>query len=125
MRRRQSMNPFRQVLATLILVTLTAAPSLAQDTFVYTNNDVYAQNVVSGFRVERNGTLVPVPGSPFATGGSGSAGGFYASNRTTLSAGGDLLFVSNSGSNDISVFRVDRRTGVLVAVRGSPFAIGA
>jgi hypothetical protein len=52
-----------------------AAPSFAKDdggpkrTYVYTNNDVFGMNTVSAFSVGEAGTLTPVPGSPFATGG--------------------------------------------------------
>src|ERR1700691_5232565 len=39
--------------------------------FVYTNDDLDVGNTVSGFSVALNGTLTPVAGSPFATGGDG------------------------------------------------------
>lgn len=39
--------------------------------------------------------------------------------------GGKFLFVANQGSNSISVFSIDRATGILAEVSGSPFATGA
>ena len=59
--------------------TLTA---MAQGTFVYTNND-QVPNSISAFSAAANGTLSSVAGSPFATGGNRSVGGFSAANRIT------------------------------------------
>ena len=118
------MNAFTCSVVVVLCLAFGAVESVAEPTFVYVNDDT-SPNTVSGFEVRRDGSLVPVPGSPMPTGGHGSGGGFYASNRTTVSANGSLLFVANSGSSDISVFRVDRRSGSLVPVPGSPFATGA
>jgi len=95
----------------------------AQSTFVYTNNDPSGANSVSAFSVlpVPNGTLAPVPGSPFPTGGTGTGGGFFASHRITATIRQNFLFASNTGSNDISVFSIDTSTGVLTSVPGSPF----
>ena len=105
-----------------LFLLFCAADASAERRFVYTNDDVAGPNTVSGFRVHSNGTLVPVPGSPFSTGGTGNHGGFFATNRAAVFANRDLLFVSNGGSNDISVFRIDRLTGSLALVSGSPFS---
>src|SRR5262249_52945641 len=68
------------------IVFLTAvfcsASLMAQRTFVYTNND-RSPNSISAFSAAANGSLSPVSGSPFATGGNGAAGGFFAANRIT------------------------------------------
>ena len=64
---------------TFLLLLSCAADASAERRFVYTNDDVAGPNTVSGFRVEFDGTLVPVPGSPFPTGGTGNRGGFFAS----------------------------------------------
>lgn len=42
-----------------------------------------------------------------------------------IDPGGKFLFVANQGSNSVSVFTIDRSTGVLAEVSGSPFATGA
>jgi 6-phosphogluconolactonase (cycloisomerase 2 family) len=109
---------------TFLFLLFCAADASAERRFVYTNDDVAGPNTVSGFKVDSNGTLVPVPGSPFSTGGTGNHGGFFATNRAAVFASRDLLFVSNGGSNDISVFRIDRLTGSLALVSGSPFSSG-
>src|SRR5437773_3849431 len=100
--------------------TLTA---MAQGTFVYTNND-QVPNSISAFSAAVNGTLSPVAGSPFATGGNGSGGGFFAANRITTAVIGNVLYAANTASNNISAFSIDPVTGVLTALPGSPFATG-
>jgi 6-phosphogluconolactonase (cycloisomerase 2 family) len=109
----------------LMLVALALPVSLrAQDDFVYTDDDIRGANTVSAFSVSPSGALTLLPGSPFLTGGIGTANGYYASNRIAISAGDNFLFASNAGSNDVSVFRINRLTGALSLVEGSPFATG-
>jgi len=109
----------------LMLVALALPGSLrAQGNFVYTADDIRGANTVSAFSVGPSGALTLLPGSPFLTGGIGIANGYYASNRTTVSAHHNFLFASNAGSNDVSVFRIHRGTGALSLVEGSPFATG-
>jgi 6-phosphogluconolactonase (cycloisomerase 2 family) len=108
----------------LFLIVLCAVSVLAQGTFVYTNNDIAGPNSVSGFSAAADGALTAVPGSPFATGGTGAGGGFFASNRITTAIAKNFLYAANSGSNDVSGFSIDPATGVLSAVPGSPFATG-
>ncbi len=108
------------------LMLLFAGLAAAQN-FVYTNNDIpsfLGPNTVSGFSVASNGTLTQVPGSPFATGGTGNGGGFFATNRARTTSVGNLVFVSNTISNDVSVFTVDTSTGALTLVPGAPFPTG-
>jgi len=114
--------PVRFSLLVLAAVVLTGS-LWAQGNFVYTN-DNQDPNTVSAFSVASNGVLTPVPGSPFSTGGSGSQAGLFASNRIGTAIAGSFLFVPNSASNDVSVFKIDPTTGVLTPVAGSPFATG-
>jgi 6-phosphogluconolactonase (cycloisomerase 2 family) len=116
-----------QKLGACVLVCMSAADAFAERRFVYTNDDVDGPNTVTALRVETDGTLVPLPGSPYQTGGTGAAGargGLLSATRVAIRPGGDLLFVSNGGSNDISVFRINAVSGTLAAVPGSPFASG-
>jgi 6-phosphogluconolactonase len=108
----------------VLVLTIVLVPSSvwAQGSFVYTNDNAFGPNTVSAFSVSSNGTLTLLAGSPFATGGlGGNLGGLYASNRTAVV--GNLLFASNPGSNDVSAFKINRITGALTAVAGSPFAM--
>jgi 6-phosphogluconolactonase (cycloisomerase 2 family) len=98
--------------------------SMAQGTFVYTNNDILGSNSVSALSMNANGSLTPIPGSPFLTGGTGIAAGFSAANRITSVAVKGFLYAANSGSNNVSAFSIDPGTGFLTPVPGSPFATG-
>src|SRR5262245_52181172 len=92
-------------------------------TFVYTNND-RTPNSVSAFSAAANGSLSPVPGSPFLTGGNGVGGGFFAADRITTAVVKDFLYAANAGTNTVSAFLINPSTGVLTVVPGSPFATG-
>jgi 6-phosphogluconolactonase (cycloisomerase 2 family) len=82
-----------------------------------------ADNVVSGLAAHADGSLSLLSGSPWSTGGRGTAvASLIAAPR--IGAAGDRLFVANQGSADISVFTVGEG-GALQLVSGSPFATGA
>jgi hypothetical protein len=99
------------------------------DHFVYTQtND--SPNAVVGFRRDQFGNLTPVPGSPFATRGSGVfnpagvLGPFDADQQVAIDRDRFLLFAVNAGSNTIAVFHIVQGLGSLVPVQGSPFPSG-
>lgn len=99
--------------------------SLVRDNgYVFTNNNVSGPNTVSAFSVDANGALTPIAGSPFATGGLGSGGGFFAANRATIGTASKFLFASNEQTNNVSVFSIDPATGALSLVPGGPFPTG-
>ena len=91
--------------------------------YVYVNNQDIA-NSISGFAVSSTGSLTPIPGSPYLTGGIGSTTTCIGLDRITISAPQNLLFVSNSGDQTISVFQIDPATGALTAAAGSPVPSG-
>src|SRR5579864_1080737 len=93
----------------------------AQGNFVYTNDD-QPSNTVSAFSVGSDGTLTAIAGSPFSTNGVGFRGGPFATNRIGIAVMDNFLFVSNTGSDNVSVFNINPRTGGLTPVAGSPFA---
>jgi len=88
-------------------------------------NTLYAanggSNSVSAFTINPStGVLIPVAGSPFATGGS--AGFFGISLAATPN---DLfLFAANGGSANITVYSI-AASGALTPIVGSPFPAGA
>jgi 6-phosphogluconolactonase (cycloisomerase 2 family) len=90
--------------------------------FIYANNDA-AVNSVSAFAIRSNGTLVELAGSPFATGGAGSLGGYYASNKIALARTKKLLFASNAADSTVTVYAMNSATGELAAI-GLPVASG-
>ena len=107
----------------LVLLLLSPLALHAQGNYVYVNNQDIA-NSISGFAVSSTGALSPVTGSPYLTGGVGSTTTCIGLDRITISAPQNLLFVSNSGDQTISVFQINPATGALTAVAGSPFASG-
>jgi len=107
----------------LILILLSPAMAHAQGNYVYVNNQDVA-NSISGFAVSSTGSLSPVPGSPYLTGGIGSTTTCIGLDRITISAPQNLLFVSNSGDQTISVFQIDPASGSLTAAAGSPVPSG-
>ncbi|MGZ8476045.1 MAG: PKD domain-containing protein, partial [Candidatus Limnocylindria bacterium] len=72
---------------------------------------------VSAFAIAADGSLTPVAGSPFATGGSGSFG-------LALAPDGRHLYATNASSDDISAFALAPGGG-LEPVAGSPFSLPA
>jgi hypothetical protein len=97
---------------------------ISAQNFLYSNDNPVGANTVSGYAVADDGSLSAVPGSPLPTGGAGEGGGYFASERVAASAVGNLLYVSNGGSNSISGFSIDAGTGALTLVPGSPFPTG-
>lgn len=83
--------------------------------FLFASNS--GSNDVSVFTIDPNsGSLTPVDGSPFATGGVGRRG-----IAVSPTPDGSFLMAANSDSNNITVFSI-ASNGALTAVAGSPFA---
>jgi 6-phosphogluconolactonase (cycloisomerase 2 family) len=129
------MKPTTLFLATVLLT----ATSLAQNQYVYTNDNASpattgAPNTVSAFITNADGALSLLPGSPFQTGGNGSNGGRLAAYDITIvsrardEAGtpafaANLLYAVNQGDGTLAAFRIDPATGNLTTIAGSPFVI--
>lgn len=112
---------FRGLLLSPVVVMLLMIDLHAQG-FVYTNNDLEGSNTVTAFSVAASGALTNI--GTFATGGSGTSGGLFASNRARTCTVGNRLYVTNDGSNSVSGFAINPFTGSLSLVPGSPFATG-
>lgn len=82
---------------------------LGSRTFVYSTEPI--RSLLYGYEVLPNQLLVPVPGSPFATGGIGPLG---------INSVGNCLFVVNGDSTSVASYQV-QANGFLVAAPGSPF----
>jgi 6-phosphogluconolactonase (cycloisomerase 2 family) len=91
--------------------------SFSNATITVTGDFVFACNTVSrtvsGFKINADGSLAMVAGSPFATGG-----GFPIA--VTANRQGTLLFVANRDTDTVSAFQIGS-TGALSPVPGSPF----
>lgn len=83
----------------------------AQET-VYTLSNDAIQNEVLAFRRYGNGHMEPA--GRFTTGGTGTGSGLGNQGALALSHNEHYLFAVNTGSNDVSVFRVKRDGLVLV-----------
>lgn len=97
--------------------------SLRATNFVFTNDNVYSpSNSVTVFRVNPT-TYALIKVGTYPTGGMGwSNGGYLASNRIVTSPNGNYVFAHNAGDNTVSVLRVNKATGALTPISGSPFS---
>ncbi len=96
-----------------------AANDVVGAVFVATNDPV--ANGVLMFQRHKDGTLTPVSGSPFLTGGQGTGTGVQLPPDPQGSQGSlivdeknKFLFVVNSGSNQVSVFKINKKKLTLV-----------
>lgn len=97
--------------------------------YVETNNSTAGQNGVLAFSRDRFGQLKELPGSPFATNGTGvidltfALGPFANDQPVIANPEHTLLFAVNEGSNSVAVFYIGG-DGALTPVAGSPFPSG-
>ena len=91
---------------------------------VYVNDNTAPVNTVAGFDRHADGSLTPIPGSPFAVGGAGTGHGDASQGSLQLSADGRYLLAVDAGSNQISVLRI-KPDGSLQAAAGSPVSSAA
>jgi len=89
---------------------------------VYVNDNTARANTIAGFDRHDDGTLSPIPGSPFATGGAGTGAILGSQGAIQMTADGKFLLAVNAGSSDISVLSI-AEDGALSAV-GEPVPSG-
>ena len=97
----------------------TASPVVG---YTYVNDNTATANTVAGFDRHADGSLTPIPGSPFAAGGAGLGAGLGSQGAIQATASGRYLLVVDAGSSQISVLRVTG-DGVPVPV-GQPVSSG-
>jgi DNA-binding beta-propeller fold protein YncE len=123
-------NLLRVLFPALLSLCALAFPQPAQaetqPSFLYLlSNAPAAPNAIAAYRVDSAGAVSPIVGSPFATGGSGLAsvtGAEYA-HRVAVSRSSNRLFAANELDGSIAVFNIDKLSGALTQVAGSPFAV--
>jgi 6-phosphogluconolactonase (cycloisomerase 2 family) len=123
---------FAVVLASLALAgpapgTASARPPEVRNVVYVESNDPTG-NAIFAFRRHDDGSLTPLPGSPFATGGTGitptfNLGPFDSDQEVIINRDHTLLFAVNGGSDTIAVFHINP-DGSLTPVDGSPFSSG-
>jgi 6-phosphogluconolactonase len=83
--------------------------------FVYAESNASAGNSILAFARGAGGVLSPI--GTFATGGLGTGADPAAQGAVVLARGGRWLLAVNSGSNDVSVFRVGAKGRLYLADR--------
>ena len=127
LRRAAGLRAALPVLLTLLgLSQAKLARAETQPCFLYVlSNAPSAANAIAALRVDSSGNVAAIPGSPFATGGSGLAtvaGSEYA-HRIAVARSTSRLFAANELDGSISVFNINKQTGALTAAPGSPFTV--
>jgi 6-phosphogluconolactonase len=73
---------------------------------VYVNDNTAGVNTIAGFDRDADGSLTPIPGSPFAVGGSGAGHADASQGSLQRSSDGRYLLAVDAGSDQISVLRI-------------------
>jgi 6-phosphogluconolactonase len=85
-------------------------PPHQQESFVvghaYVNDNTATANTVAGFDRHADGSLTPIPGSPFPAGGAGSGAGLASQGAIQLSSDGRYLLAVDAASNQVSVLQL-------------------
>ena len=107
-----------------VLTSLTAGATLAAGSpavgHVYVNNNTAGRNTVAGFDRHADGSLSPIPGSPFDAGGAGTGSAFGSAGGLQETTDGRYLLATDPGSDEISVLRIKPNGSLqLVEVRDS------
>jgi len=90
--------------------------------YTYVDDNTAPANTIAGFDRHADGSLSPIPGSPFQAGGAGLGSGLASQGAIQVTIGGRYLLAVDAGSNQISVLRItDNGVPVLV---GQPVSSG-
>ena len=98
----------------------SAAPAVGH---VYVDNNTAGVNTISGFDRHADGTLTPIPGSPFRAGGAGTGHGLASQGAVQVTSDGRYLVAVDAGSDQLSVLRI-HSNGSLGLVPGGVVASG-
>ena len=104
-----------------------AAPAVASANdatgHVYVNDNTAGTNTISGYDRHADGSLTPLPGSPFVAGGSGTGTGLASQGAIQVSSDGRYVLAVDAGSDQISVLGI-RPDGTLALVPSGPVSSG-
>ena len=90
--------------------------------YTYIDGNTATANTVDGFARHANGSVTPLPGSPFAAGGAGTGAGLASQGAIQATPDGRYLLAVDAGSNQISVLRVT--AGGVPVLAGQPVSSG-
>ena len=74
---------------------------------VYLDDNTAGSNTIAAFDRHADGSLTPVPGSPFAAGGAGTGSGLASEGAVQIADGGRLLLAVDAGSDQVSALRIE------------------
>ena len=90
---------------------------------MYVNDNTASANTIAAFDRHADGSLTPVPGSPFPAGGAGTGAGLASQGALQITDNGRYLVAVDAGSNQLSVLRI-HRDGSLQLVRDGVVSSG-
>jgi 6-phosphogluconolactonase len=90
--------------------------------YTYIDGNTAIANTIDGFARHANGSVTPLPGSPFAAGGAGLGTGLASQGAIQATPDGRYLLAVDAGSNQISVLRVT--AGGVPVLAGRPLSSG-
>jgi 6-phosphogluconolactonase len=94
----------------VIAVALTMSASASASPFtaghVYVNDNTAGTNTIAGFSRHFDGSLTPLPGSPFVAGGAGPGAPIASQGSLQATRSGRYLLAADAASNQISVLRI-------------------
>jgi hypothetical protein len=79
---------------------------------VYVNDNSAGPNTIGAYARHRDGSITPLPGSPYAAGGSGLGKGTASQGAIEITPDGRYLLAVDAGSNQISVLRIAKSGAV-------------
>ena len=102
------------IFAVAVAAFASASASAAPDVVghLYVNDNTAGTNTIAAFARHADGTLTPLPGSPFAAGGAGTGTGIGSQGALQLSSDGRYLLAVDAGSSQISVLHIDSNGGL-------------
>ena len=97
--------------ALAVVLSMAAAASAAASPnpvvgHVYVNDNTSPVNTIAAFDRHADGTLTPVAGSPFPTGGAGTGSAIGSQGALQTARHGHYLLAVDAGSDQISVLRI-------------------
>jgi len=90
--------------------------------YTYIDGNTAAANTIDGFARHADGSVTPLPGSPFAAGGAGLGTGLASQGAIQATPDGRYLLAVDAGSNQISVLRIT--AGGVPVPAGQPVSSG-
>lgn len=97
-------------LAAAVAASFGVAPAQAAPADVvghaYVNDNTAGTNTLAAFDRHADGSLTPMPSSPFAIGGAGAGAGLGSQGSLQATADGRYLIAVDAGSSQLSVLRV-------------------